>query len=179
MDARLRWAGVHNNASLCQVIMSNSFIQHWHDAVPRQTSNNKTATINTNKHQQCHTTRLKYNYDIQKIKLQTITNKQVIMTWIILRNSPCQTKRITVHFLTLTISYRDLSATILAPVLNNVCNHTPPKKCSFSETASYINFSGLPHRLQGQKVKSQGHGAGTYCGGHLAAQLVCNGCVHK
>jgi len=27
----------------------------------------------------------------------------------------------------------------------------------------------LPHRL---KVKSQGHGAGAYCGGHLAAQLV-------
>ena len=33
----------------------------------------------------------------------------------------------------------------------------------------------LPHRLQGQKVKSQG-GAGAYCGGDLAAQLVklCN-----
>jgi len=30
----------------------------------------------------------------------------------------------------------------------------------------------LAHRLQGQKVKSQGHGAGAYCGGHLAAQLV-------
>ena len=30
----------------------------------------------------------------------------------------------------------------------------------------------LLHRLQGQKVKSQGHGAGAYCGGHLAAQLV-------
>ena len=30
----------------------------------------------------------------------------------------------------------------------------------------------LPHRLQGQKVKSQRHGAGAYCGGHLAAQLV-------
>jgi len=30
----------------------------------------------------------------------------------------------------------------------------------------------LPHRLQGQKVKSQSHGAGSYCGGHLAAQLV-------
>ena len=30
----------------------------------------------------------------------------------------------------------------------------------------------LPYRLQGQKVKSQGHGAGAYCGGHLAAQLV-------
>ena len=30
----------------------------------------------------------------------------------------------------------------------------------------------LTHRLQGQKVKSQGHGAGAYCGGHLAAQLV-------
>ena len=29
----------------------------------------------------------------------------------------------------------------------------------------------LPHRLQGQRVKSQG-GAGAYCGGHLAAQLV-------
>ena len=29
----------------------------------------------------------------------------------------------------------------------------------------------LPHRLQGQKVKSQG-GAGAYCGGRLAAQLV-------
>jgi len=29
----------------------------------------------------------------------------------------------------------------------------------------------IPHRLQGQKVKSQG-GAGAYCGGHLAAQLV-------
>jgi len=29
----------------------------------------------------------------------------------------------------------------------------------------------LPHRLQGQKVKSQG-GAGAYCGGHLDAQLV-------
>jgi len=32
----------------------------------------------------------------------------------------------------------------------------------------------LPHRLQGQKVKSQSHGAGAYCGGHLAAQLVLN-----
>ena len=31
----------------------------------------------------------------------------------------------------------------------------------------------LPHRLQGQKVKSQSDGAGAYCGGHLAAQLVC------
>jgi len=30
----------------------------------------------------------------------------------------------------------------------------------------------LPHRLQGQKVKSQSHGAGSYCGGDLAAQLV-------
>ena len=30
----------------------------------------------------------------------------------------------------------------------------------------------LPHRFQGQKVKSQSHGAGAYCGGHLAAQLV-------
>ena len=30
----------------------------------------------------------------------------------------------------------------------------------------------LPHRLQGQKVKSQSHGVGAYCGGHLAAQLV-------
>jgi len=30
----------------------------------------------------------------------------------------------------------------------------------------------LPHRLQGQKLKSQSHGAGAYCGGHLAAQLV-------
>ena len=30
----------------------------------------------------------------------------------------------------------------------------------------------LPHRLQGKKVKSQSHGAGAYCGGHLAAQLV-------
>ena len=29
----------------------------------------------------------------------------------------------------------------------------------------------LPYRFQGQKVKSQG-GAGTYCGGDLAAQLV-------
>jgi len=29
----------------------------------------------------------------------------------------------------------------------------------------------LPRRLQGQKVKSQG-GAGAYCGGDLAAQLV-------
>ena len=29
----------------------------------------------------------------------------------------------------------------------------------------------LPHRLQAQKVKSQG-GAGAYCGGDLAAQLV-------
>jgi len=33
----------------------------------------------------------------------------------------------------------------------------------------------LPHRLQDQKVKSQGHGAGAYCGGHLAAQLVIKG----
>jgi len=31
----------------------------------------------------------------------------------------------------------------------------------------------LPHRLQDQRVKSQG-GAGAYCGGHLAAQLVTN-----
>ena len=30
----------------------------------------------------------------------------------------------------------------------------------------------MVHRLQGQKVKSQSHGAGAYCGGHLAAQLV-------
>ena len=31
----------------------------------------------------------------------------------------------------------------------------------------------LPHRLQGQKVKSQGQqGWGACCGGHLAAQLV-------
>ena len=30
----------------------------------------------------------------------------------------------------------------------------------------------LPHRLQSQKVKSQSHRAGAYCGGHLAAQLV-------
>jgi len=30
----------------------------------------------------------------------------------------------------------------------------------------------LPHRLQGQKVKSQCHGAGACCGGDLAAQLV-------
>ena len=30
----------------------------------------------------------------------------------------------------------------------------------------------LPHQLQGQKVKSQSHVAGAYCGGHLAAQLV-------
>jgi len=29
----------------------------------------------------------------------------------------------------------------------------------------------LPHRLQDQKVKSQG-GAGAYCGGDLAAQIV-------
>jgi len=28
----------------------------------------------------------------------------------------------------------------------------------------------LPHRLQGQKSRSRG--AGAYCGGHLAAQLV-------
>ena len=27
----------------------------------------------------------------------------------------------------------------------------------------------LPHRLQGQKVKSQSHGAGAYCGGHPVA----------
>ena len=32
----------------------------------------------------------------------------------------------------------------------------------------------IPHWLQGQKVKSQSHGAGAYCGGHLAAQLVVN-----
>jgi len=30
----------------------------------------------------------------------------------------------------------------------------------------------LPRRLQGQKIKSQDHGAGAYCDGHLAAQLV-------
>ena len=35
----------------------------------------------------------------------------------------------------------------------------------------------LPHRLQGQKVKSQGHGAGAYCGAHLAAQLVTTSTV--
>ena len=34
----------------------------------------------------------------------------------------------------------------------------------------------LPHRLQGQKVKSQG-GAGAYCGGDLAAQLVHSVCL--
>jgi len=34
----------------------------------------------------------------------------------------------------------------------------------------------LPHRLQGQRVKSQG-GAGAYCGGDLAAQLV-TGCYY-
>jgi len=33
----------------------------------------------------------------------------------------------------------------------------------------------LPHRLQGQTVKSQG-GAGAYCGDDLAAQLVCTCC---
>ena len=40
--------------------------------------------------------------------------------------------------------------------------------------ASILRFwyMRLPHRLQGQKVKSQSHGAGAYCGGHLAAQLV-------
>ena len=32
-------------------------------------------------------------------------------------------------------------------------------------------YMRLPHRLQGQNVKSQSHGAGAYCGGHLAAQL--------
>ena len=37
----------------------------------------------------------------------------------------------------------------------------------------------LPHRLQGQKVKSQSHGAGAYCGGHLAAQLVTFGTARK
>ena len=30
----------------------------------------------------------------------------------------------------------------------------------------------LPHPHQGQKIKSQSHGAGAYCGGHLAAHLV-------
>ena len=35
----------------------------------------------------------------------------------------------------------------------------------------YPRYMRLPHRLQGQKVKSQG-GAGAYCGCHLAAQLV-------
>jgi len=34
----------------------------------------------------------------------------------------------------------------------------------------------LPHQLQGQKVKSQSHGAGSYCGGDLAAQLVFSVC---
>ena len=37
---------------------------------------------------------------------------------------------------------------------------------------SAFRYMGLPHRLQGQKVKSQSHGAWAYCGGHLAAQLV-------
>jgi len=36
----------------------------------------------------------------------------------------------------------------------------------------------FPHRLQGQKVKSQGHGAAAYCGGHLAAQLVITKCIY-
>jgi len=35
----------------------------------------------------------------------------------------------------------------------------------------------LPYRLQGQKVKSQG-GAGAYCGGDLAAQLVFSKLCH-
>ena len=38
---------------------------------------------------------------------------------------------------------------------------------------SAVWHTRLPRRLQGQKVKSQG-GAGAYCGGDLAAQLVIN-----
>jgi len=45
----------------------------------------------------------------------------------------------------------------------------------YSHSDVFYNYAPghmrLPHRLQGQKVKSQG-GAGACCGGHLAAQLV-------
>jgi len=38
----------------------------------------------------------------------------------------------------------------------------------------------LPHRLQGQKVKGQGHGAAAYRGGHLAAQqLLYSGSTNR
>ena len=32
----------------------------------------------------------------------------------------------------------------------------------------------LPHRLQGQKVNSQSHGAGAYCGGHSLFHIADN-----
>jgi len=44
-------------------------------------------------------------------------------------------------------------------------------KCIDSHFSAFWHMR-LPHRLQGQRVKSQSHGAGAYCGGHLAAQLV-------
>jgi len=44
-----------------------------------------------------------------------------------------------------------------------------PGRRNFAQ--GYPGHMRLPHRLQGQKVKSQG-GAGAYCGGDLAAQLV-------
>ena len=47
-----------------------------------------------------------------------------------------------------------------------------PRKTKLCTGVSNPGHMRLPHRLQGQKVKSQGHGAGAYCGGHLAAQLV-------
>jgi len=36
----------------------------------------------------------------------------------------------------------------------------------------YPRSHATPTPTSSQKVKSQGHGAGAYCGGHLAAQLV-------
>ena len=47
-----------------------------------------------------------------------------------------------------------------------------PRKTKLCTGVPRPGHMRLPHRLQGQKVKSQGHGAGAYCGGHLAAQLV-------
>jgi len=44
-----------------------------------------------------------------------------------------------------------------------------PKGLGRRNFAQGYVYMRLPHRLQGQKVKSQGHGAAAYCGGHLAA----------
>jgi len=54
--------------------------------------------------------------------------------------------------------------------LENICINLDLRMTNASILS--ILAHATPTRLQGQKVKSQSHGAGAYCGGHLAAQLV-------